>query len=130
MAGEERVFAIENNRTDSALDGIGIKLDAAVFEEAGQSIPVVQAVSDLVGDRRLGGDAGKLKLEPAPEPLHQWLAFVLAYRATLVGAHAADRLLDGIELADAFERLARDRGIAALGDVEELAAQMCPAEGE
>ena len=69
-------------------------------------------------------------LEPRLEPGHQHLALVLAYPAVLVRAHPADRLLDRIEFADAFERLARDRGVAPLGDVKELAAQMCPAEGK
>src|SRR5262245_56087629 len=45
-------------------------------------------------------------------------------------AHSPDRLLDCIERGNAFERLARDRRIAALGDVEEPAAQMRPAEGK
>ena len=69
-------------------------------------------------------------LEPRLEPRHQHLAFVLAYLAALVGGHPADRLLDRIEFGNPIERLARDRGVAALGDIEELAAQMCPAEGK
>jgi len=64
-------------------------------------------------------------LEPRLEPGHQHLALVLAYPAVLVRAHPADRLLDRIEFGNAFESLARDRGVAALGDVKELAAQMC-----
>src|SRR5262245_64892918 len=50
--------------------------------------------------------------------------------APFIGAHSPDRLLDCIERGNAFERFARDRRIAALGDVEEPAAQMRPAESK
>jgi hypothetical protein len=49
---------------------------------------------------------------------------------TMTRAERPDRLLDHIELCDTLKRLARDRRAAILGDVEELAAQMRPAEGE
>jgi hypothetical protein len=69
-------------------------------------------------------------LEPRLESRHQHLALVLSHPAALIGGYPADRLLDRIEFCNAFECLARDRSVAALGDVEELAAQMCPAEGK
>ena len=83
-----------------------------------------------LGDRRLGRDARELLLEPGFEREHEGLALVLAHGATLLGAAAADRLLDRIERRDAFERLAGDRRGTAFGDVEEAAPQMGPAEGE
>ena len=52
VTGEERIFAIEDNGTDSALDDIGVELDAAVVEEAGEPVPMIQAVADGIGDRR------------------------------------------------------------------------------
>ena len=63
MAGEECIFAIENNRPDATFDDVGVELDAAVVEETREPVPVVQAVADLLGDRRLGGDARELLLE-------------------------------------------------------------------
>lgn len=36
---EERIFAIESNRTDPALDDIGVDLDAAIVEEACETLP-------------------------------------------------------------------------------------------
>ena len=39
-------------------------------------------------------------------------------------------LLDGVDLCNARNRLGGDRRIAALGDPEELAPQMAPAEGD
>ena len=41
MACEECILAIKDNGPDSTLDGIGIKLDAAVVEESGEPIPVI-----------------------------------------------------------------------------------------
>src|SRR5215470_6918876 len=130
MAGEECVLAIENDGTDSAFDYVGVELDAAILKEPGEPVPVIQAVTDLVRDLRLSGDAPELMLEPGFERCHQRLALVLAHPAPFIGAHSPDRLLDCIERGNAFERLARDRRIAALGDVEEPAAQMRPAEGK
>lgn len=40
MASEERVFAVEGDRTDGALDGVGIQFDATVVEEQDQPVPV------------------------------------------------------------------------------------------
>jgi hypothetical protein len=39
VTGEERIFAIEDNGTDSSLDGIGIELDATVVEEKKKPAP-------------------------------------------------------------------------------------------
>jgi hypothetical protein len=36
---EERIFAIESNRTDRTLDDIGVDLDAAIVEEACETLP-------------------------------------------------------------------------------------------
>jgi hypothetical protein len=49
-------------------------LDAAVVEEASEPDPVVHAVTDLLGDRGLGGDARKLLLKPGPERRNWQLA--------------------------------------------------------
>src|SRR5271166_1861353 len=130
MAGEERILAIEYDRPDSAFDDVGVELDAAVVEETRETIPVVQAVTDILGDWRLTGDTSELSLEPGLERRDQRLAPFLAHTAPLLGALAADCLLDRIERGDAFERFAGDRRIAAFDVVVEPAAQMRPAERE
>jgi hypothetical protein len=84
----------------------------------------------MLGDLCLGRNAGELLLEPGLERQHQRLAALLARGAALLGAVAADRLLDRIERGNAHERLAGDRRRTALGDVEEAAPQMGPAEGK
>src|SRR5580692_9737434 len=101
MARKERVLAIEYDRPDPAFDDIGVEFDAAVVEETSEPVPVVQAVKDLFGDRRLGGNADKLLLEPTLERGDQGLAFVPTHAAALVGARTADGLLYSIERGDA-----------------------------
>jgi hypothetical protein len=130
VASEQCVFSIENNRAHASFDDIGVELDAAVVEETGEPVPVVQGIADVFGDRRLGGDARELPLEPGFERQHQRLALFLPHRPALAGALAADRLLDRIEDGNALKSFAGDRRRAALGDVEESAPQMGPAKGE
>src|SRR6266853_2374480 len=130
VAREQRIFSIESNGTHASFDDVGIEFDAAVIEEAGEPVPVVQAIADVFGDRRLGGDARELLPEPGFERQHQRLALFLPHRAALGGAAAPDRLLDRIEGGDPRESLAGNRSGAALRDVEESTSQMGPAKGE
>src|SRR5262249_15671057 len=71
-------------------DSIGVDLDAAVIEEAFEALPVVEAVADCDGDRRFGGSARELGLQPRLQIGNQLLAFRLAHRPPLRGAPAAD----------------------------------------
>ena len=66
MTCEECIFAIEHNGPDAPLDNIGVELDTAVFEETGEAVPMVQGITDGVGDQRLARDARELMLEPSP----------------------------------------------------------------
>src|SRR5579863_743016 len=59
--------AIQTGDRRAAFDNVGVELDAAVVEEKREPFPVVQAVTVLLGDRRLGGDASELLLEPSLE---------------------------------------------------------------
>ena len=60
VAGEERVLSIEHNGTHTSLDDVGVEFDAAVFEEANEPVPMVQAVADGFGDDGLRRDAREL----------------------------------------------------------------------
>jgi transposase-like protein len=124
MAGEKRILAIQNERTNGSLDDVGVEFDAAVIEKPREPVPMVQGVADMLGDRRLGRDAPELLLEPGFEREHDGPAAFMAHRPALVGATAADRLLDCIELRDARKRLAGNRCVAGLGDVEEASPKV------
>jgi len=130
MTGEECIFTVEDKRANAPFDDVGVELDAPVVEETGEPIPMVQGVADGVGDRRLGRDPRELVLEPRSERDEKWFGSFLTHRAARLGTVAADRLLDRVERRDAGKRFARDWCVAFLGDIEELAPQMGPAEGE
>ena len=64
MTGEERIFSGQADWPDGVLDRVRIKLEAPVFEEAGQPLPVTERVADVFGERRTTGDHRQLFLEP------------------------------------------------------------------
>lgn len=64
VTGEEPIFPSQSNWPDGVLDRVGIKLEAPVFEEAGQPLPVIQRIADVFGKRRAAGDHRQLLLEP------------------------------------------------------------------
>ena len=78
MAGEQRVFPIEHNWTYTSFHDVGVEFDAAVFEEAGEPVPMVQAVADGLGDDGLRRDARELLFEPGFESQNERLAVFLA----------------------------------------------------
>ena len=41
-AGKERVLAVERQRADGALDGVGVQLDAPVLQEADEALPALR----------------------------------------------------------------------------------------
>src|SRR5256885_555616 len=91
---------------------------------------MMQAVADRFGNRRLARNARELLLKPGFERLHERLALVLAYRMARVSTVPTDCLLDRIELRDSLKSFARDRCVAALGNIEEVAPKMAPAESK
>src|SRR5690606_21624175 len=129
-AGEERVLAIERDRPDGSLDGVGIDLDAPVVEEAGEALPAGERVADRLGEPGLLADEFELGLEPGLERLDDRAALLLARAAALVGGATADLALDRVERGDALQRLAGDRRGPGDGELVEAPAHMSPAEGE
>lgn len=73
MSGEERVFTVEGDGTDGALDGVGIQFDATVVEEPAQPIPVFGDVFEGFSGRRLGRDTGAVLDEPDLKGIDDWL---------------------------------------------------------
>src|SRR5260370_20346229 len=100
------------------------------MREGGERAPMVQAVTDGFGDQGLARDARELLFEPPFELKHERLALFLAHGTTLEGSVPPDCLLDRIERRDALEGFACDRSGAVLGDIEEPASQVGPAESE
>ena len=49
-AREEMILPSESDRPNRALDGVGVQFDAAVVQEAGQTMPARQRVPDRSGE--------------------------------------------------------------------------------
>lgn len=64
MPGEESILSGQADWPDGILDRVRVELKAPVFEEAGQPLPVIERVADVLGERRTAGDHRQLFLEP------------------------------------------------------------------
>jgi hypothetical protein len=101
-----------------------------VVEISGQARPARERVADRLGDGRFAGDGGELGPEPRLHRIEDRLGLGLADGLPCWRREAPDIALDGVEGADAHERLGRDRRRARRLDVEELSSHMRPAERE
>ena len=95
---------------------------------AGQARPARERVADRLGDRRFAGDGGELGFQPGLHRIEDRLGPGLAGGPPRRRAHAPDIAFDGVEDADAGERLGGDRRRAGGLDVEELSSRMRPAK--
>ena len=117
-------------RAHRAFDDVGVEIDAAVIEEAGQALPVLERITDGLRDGGFGRHPAELSLEEAFERVAVWRGLLAAYGASLLGVLASDGLFDPIECGNAQECLGGNGSIAFPGDLEEAAPDMCPAERE
>lgn len=124
------LLAVERDRANGALDHVGIDLDASVFDEADEPWPARERIADRLGKRALLRDRGELGFEPGLQAIDQRPGPLLPDGVARLGQTAADLGLDRTERSDARECLCRDRRVAGLGDLEEAAADMRPAERE
>lgn len=127
-ACEQRIFSVERDRTDRTLDSVVVELDTAIIDEARQALPARERIADGLGELALLADQGELCVEPLLESIGKRPAFLLPDEATLLGAAAADVLLDRVELGDVLERLARDGRRARGCELIEVAAHVRPTE--
>src|SRR5439155_7318481 len=102
VACKQAVLSVECDRPDGPPDDVGVHLDAAVLEEAYETVPVIEPVADRFGDGALLRDGDEPGLEPSLEVLDQWLRLGLSDGAALFGAAPADPALDGVERRDPF----------------------------
>ena len=84
-AREESVLAIEGDRADRTLDGVGVDLDPAVVEEAREAVPVRERVADGLGELALLADEGEPVAQPGLESDDERTRSLLADGAALVG---------------------------------------------
>ena len=63
-ASEECVFSIQSDRSDRAFDDVGVDLDTAVVEEAGQTLPARERIADCFSEFCLLTDQSELGAQP------------------------------------------------------------------
>ena len=76
--GEESVLAIERNGSDGAFDDIGVDLDAAVVDKAGQALPARERIADRLGELGLLADERQLFAQPGLQRVEDRPGFLLA----------------------------------------------------
>jgi hypothetical protein len=94
---EQGVFSIQCDRPDRALDGVGVQLDAAVIEEAGEPVPMAEAIADIFGNGGAARDVSQLLLEPGLEVMDEGFAarlplgaaFILSWRTARIPSRAS-----------------------------------------
>jgi hypothetical protein len=129
-ASEQMILAPEGDRTDRALDGVRVELDAAILEEASQRRPVSQSVPDRIREWAALWDQHQLLIEPGLEVFDERSGFGAADFTPFIGRLPPDLLLDAIELTDSTQRFGGDRRCGGLSDFLELASRVRPAGGE
>ena len=89
MSCKKRVFAVQRNGSDGALDHVVVHLDGTIVKEALQAIHVFGDVGQLFAQPGLSGDAGAHGSEPALERVDQWFGLILPYSQAFCGAPLA-----------------------------------------
>src|SRR5262245_17034054 len=85
VAGEEGILAVERQAADRALDRVGIDLDVAVVEEAGEAIPVIEPVGERLADLAAFRHSREALLEPGLQRFDDGLGAALARTPTQFG---------------------------------------------
>ena len=86
-AGEEMIFAPERDRPDCAFDDIGVDLDAAVVEEAGDALPAQERVADGLGELGLLADEAELLAQPGLGPRQELVDLAVGMAVDDPGEH-------------------------------------------
>jgi hypothetical protein len=126
-AREEMIFSSQSNRTDRALNRVRVQLDAAVVQEAGQTVP---ARSGSLGQGAASRQQREPRFEPDPHGLDDGLRAIAASREPMRKRLTANVGFDGIEFAAPAQRLCCDRRVGGLRHLVEPSSRMTPACSE
>lgn len=83
-ACEQSIFEVEGERTDGALDGVVVEIDAAIVEEVDEAVPARERVADRLADTAFGLDLSAACFEEPIEIVDDRTAALVAGAATLV----------------------------------------------
>ena len=96
-------------RSDGALHGVRVHLDAAVIQECSQAGPVAERVAH--GLCQIGGTRHLIymHMQPVMQRLHDRSTSLLSNLLAILGGLAADLGLDRVERGNARQHLGRKR---------------------
>jgi hypothetical protein len=100
-------------RADRALDGVAVDIEAAVTQEALESLAPALGIADRFGKSRLAGDTGQFLFPEWPEVGDDRGGSFLTRGAAKIGIMAPDSFLNLPQLGhplDGFARHVRDTG--------------------
>src|SRR3954470_21760658 len=128
--GEERILTAKCNRPHGPFNRVRVHLDPAVLQEQGETGPVAEHILDRLNQARPARKLDQGGHQPRFQSLHDRLRLGLPDGAPLGGAAAPDPRLDRINLAEAGDDVARERGMGGLVDGDKLATGMGQTERE
>jgi hypothetical protein len=129
-SGEQGVLASQCDRAHRAFDGIGVELGTSIIEEQCQSVPMVQSVTNRLGQSGSAGEPGEQPGEPRMHRFDQRTGLLPARAQSFVGGPATDVRLDRVESGDPAQSLFGDRRLRGDLNVVKLPPCMRPTEGE
>ncbi len=118
-AREQGILAVEGQRSDRPLNGVGIELDAAIVEEDSEPVPADERVAYRFGQLALGTHLAEPGFQIVVQLIDDDAGVLVADCATMIGIGAANLALDGIETGDPLHHLDGNRRL--VGEIEELA---------
>lgn len=104
-AREQGVLSAQRDRPDGTLDGVGIQFQTAIIQEQYQPLPVVQRVTDRLGQRGPAGDMGECLVQPDMHRVGQRPALLLTDPLTVFGGLAAQVYFNRVKCRDPAQRL-------------------------
>jgi hypothetical protein len=128
--GEQMILAPECNRTNRALHGIGVELDAAIVQESRKAVPTRQRIADRFGELAAARRVGELLFQPELQLVGERLGACPPFGQSMRRGLTANALLDGIELANSPQRFGCNGGAVGLEEFVEVAPRMRPASGQ
>src|SRR5262245_6614057 len=129
-SSEQMILSPECNRTDRALDRIGVELDTTIVQEPREAMPARQCITDRFGELAAARRVGKLLFQPELQILDERLGERPPFGHSMRRGLTADALLDGIKLTNSPQRLGCNGRAIGLEEFVEVAPRMCPASGQ
>src|SRR5205814_10374149 len=113
-AREEMILSSKSDRTNRALNGVGVQLDTTIMQQARQAFPARERISHRFGEGAAAGYKRKLRFEPESHGIDNRLRSIAACGEPVRGRLTANIRLNGIDLGDPAQGLRCNRRSSCL----------------